>query len=43
MTRLVHAGSAVIDYVYRIDALPLAGTEQTATSYDSSSPAAAST
>ena len=33
MTRLVHAGSAVIDYVYRIEALPLAGTEQTATSY----------
>ncbi len=26
MTRLVHAGSAVIDYVYRIEALPLAGT-----------------
>ena len=33
MTRLVHAGSAVIDYVYRIEALPLPGTEQTATSY----------
>ena len=33
MTRLVHAGSAVIDYVYRIDTLPAAGTERTATSY----------
>ena len=33
MSRLVHAGSAVVDYVYRIDALPLAGTEKTATSY----------
>ena len=24
MSRLVHAGSAVVDYVYRIDALPSA-------------------
>ncbi|WP_027145339.1 PfkB family carbohydrate kinase [Mesorhizobium sp. WSM3626] len=31
--RLVHVGSAVVDYVYRIDALPAAGTEKTATSY----------
>ena len=34
MCRLVHAGSAVVDYVYRIDALPLPGTEKTATSHD---------
>ncbi len=33
MTRLVHAGSAVVDYVYRIDTLPELGTEKTATSY----------
>ncbi|MBL8584639.1 MAG: ribokinase [Rhizobiaceae bacterium] len=33
MTRLVHAGSAVVDYVYRIDALPLPGTEKTASSH----------
>jgi len=31
--RLVHVGSAVVDYVYRIDALPALGTEKTATSY----------
>ncbi|PBB33241.1 PfkB family carbohydrate kinase [Mesorhizobium sp. WSM3868] len=31
--RLVHVGSAVVDYVYRIDALPAAGSEKTATSY----------
>ncbi|MBN9550020.1 MAG: ribokinase [Alphaproteobacteria bacterium] len=31
--RLVHVGSAVVDYVYRIDALPAAGTERTASSY----------
>ena len=30
MSRLVHAGSAVVDYVYRIDALPLPGTEKIA-------------
>ena len=34
MSRLVHAGSAVVDYVYRIDALPSPGTEKIATSYD---------
>lgn len=34
MSRLVHAGSAVVDYVYRIDMLPLPGTEKTAASYD---------
>ncbi|RLP22398.1 PfkB family carbohydrate kinase [Mesorhizobium sp. YM1C-6-2] len=33
MTRLVHAGSAVVDYVYRLDALPSPGTEKTATSH----------
>lgn len=33
MTRLVHVGSAVVDYVYRIDALPIPGTEKTATEY----------
>lgn len=33
MSRLVHAGSAVVDYVYRIDALPEAGSEKTAASY----------
>ncbi|TIO04307.1 PfkB family carbohydrate kinase [Mesorhizobium sp.] len=32
--RLVHVGSAVVDYVYRIDALPAPGTEKTASSYD---------
>ncbi|UCI34218.1 PfkB family carbohydrate kinase [Mesorhizobium sp. B4-1-4] len=32
--RLVHIGSAVVDYVYRIDALPAPGTEKTASSYD---------
>jgi sugar/nucleoside kinase (ribokinase family) len=31
--RLVHVGSAVVDYVYRIDALPRAGTERTAAAY----------
>ncbi|QKC89698.1 ribokinase [Mesorhizobium sp. NZP2234] len=31
--RLVHIGSAVVDYVYRIDALPAPGTEETASSY----------
>ena len=30
--RLVHVGSAVVDYVYRIDALPPPGTEKTASS-----------
>jgi sugar/nucleoside kinase (ribokinase family) len=34
MSRLVHAGSAVVDYVYRIDALPAPGTEKTATRHD---------
>ena len=33
MSGLVHIGSAVVDYVYRIDALPSAGTEKTASSY----------
>ena len=33
MTRLVQAGSAVVDYVYRLDALPSPGTEKTATSH----------
>jgi sugar/nucleoside kinase (ribokinase family) len=31
--RLLHAGSAVVDHVYRIDALPAAGSEKTASSY----------
>ncbi|ESW94235.1 PfkB family carbohydrate kinase [Mesorhizobium sp. M0902] len=31
--RLVHVGSTVVDYVYRIDALPAPGTEKTASSY----------
>ncbi|RWB60673.1 PfkB family carbohydrate kinase [Mesorhizobium sp.] len=31
--RLVHIGSAVVDYVYRIDTLPAPGTEKTASSY----------
>ncbi|PBB31858.1 PfkB family carbohydrate kinase [Mesorhizobium sp. WSM3882] len=31
--RLVHVGSAVVDYVYRIDAFPAVGSEKTATSY----------
>ncbi|AZO53883.1 MULTISPECIES: PfkB family carbohydrate kinase [unclassified Mesorhizobium] len=31
--RLVHVGSAVVDYVYRIDALPAPGTEKTASNY----------
>lgn len=31
--RLVHIGSAVVDYVYRIDVLPAPGTEKTASSY----------
>ncbi|AEH87835.1 PfkB family carbohydrate kinase [Mesorhizobium opportunistum] len=31
--RLVHVGSAVVDHVYRIDALPTPGTEKTASSY----------
>ena len=34
MSRLVHAGSAVVDYVYRIDTLPLPGAEKTAATYD---------
>lgn len=33
MTRLVQAGSAVVDYVYRLDALPSPGTEKTATNH----------
>jgi len=33
MTRLVHAGSAVVDYVYRVDSLPRPGTEKIAQSY----------
>lgn len=32
--RLVNVGSAVVDYVYRIPALPQPGTEQTATAYE---------
>ncbi len=31
--RLVHVGSAVVDYVYRIEALPAPGSERVATSY----------
>jgi sugar/nucleoside kinase (ribokinase family) len=31
--RLVHVGSAVVDHVYRIDTLPAAGAEKTASSY----------
>jgi sugar/nucleoside kinase (ribokinase family) len=31
--RLIHIGSAVVDYVYRIDALPAPGTEKTASSF----------
>ncbi|MER9583247.1 PfkB family carbohydrate kinase [Mesorhizobium sp. M0276] len=31
--RLVHVGSAVVDYVYRIDALPAPGMEKTASSF----------
>ncbi|TPN78483.1 ribokinase [Mesorhizobium sp. CU2] len=31
--RLVHVGSAVVDYVYRIDALPAPGAEKTASAY----------
>ena len=31
--RLVHIGSAVVDYVYRIDALPAPGAEKTASSF----------
>jgi len=31
--RLLHAGSAVVDYVYRIDALPAPGTERIAATY----------
>ena len=31
--RLVHIGSAVVDYVYRIDALPAPGMEKTASSF----------
>ncbi|WP_404933495.1 PfkB family carbohydrate kinase [Nitratireductor sp. ac15] len=34
MTRLIHAGSAVVDYVYRIDTLPKPGGEKTASSYN---------
>lgn len=33
MTRLVHAGGAVVDYVYYLDALPLPGNEKIATSH----------
>lgn len=32
--RLINVGSAVIDFVYRIPALPAAGTEQTATAFE---------
>lgn len=32
--RLVNIGSAVVDYIYRIGALPAAGTERIAASYD---------
>ncbi|MGX9147050.1 PfkB family carbohydrate kinase [Mesorhizobium sp. 128a] len=32
--RLVHIGSAVVDYVYRIDALPAPGSEKTASSFE---------
>lgn len=32
--RLVHAGSAVVDYIYRIGALPAAGTEVTAAAHE---------
>ena len=31
--RLVHIGSAVVDYVYRIDALPVPGMEKTASCF----------
>jgi sugar/nucleoside kinase (ribokinase family) len=31
--RLLHAGSAVVDYVYRLDSLPAPGAEKTAASY----------
>jgi sugar/nucleoside kinase (ribokinase family) len=31
--RLVHVGSAVVDYVYRIDYLPASGSERVATNY----------
>ncbi|WP_353646723.1 PfkB family carbohydrate kinase [Mesorhizobium sp. WSM2239] len=33
-TRLVHVGSAVVDYVYRIDALPTPGEDKIADAYD---------
>lgn len=33
MPRLLHVGSAVVDYVYRLDSLPAPGTEKTAASY----------
>lgn len=33
MTRLVHAGSAVVDYVYNLDVLPLPGHEKIASSH----------
>jgi sugar/nucleoside kinase (ribokinase family) len=32
--RLLHVGSAVVDYIYRIDALPAPGTEKTAATYE---------
>lgn len=32
--RLVNVGSAVVDYVYRVSALPAPGTERVATTYD---------
>lgn len=34
MSRLIHAGSAVVDYVYRIDTLPQPAGEKTASAYD---------
>jgi sugar/nucleoside kinase (ribokinase family) len=32
--RLLHIGSAVVDYIYRIDALPVLGAERTAATYE---------
>ncbi len=32
-TRLIHVGSAVVDYVYRVDALPRPGEDKTADAY----------
>src|SRR5690606_4395598 len=34
VSRLIHAGSVVVDHVYRIDRLPEPGGEKTASSYD---------